>query len=281
MSSTRQILAGIMAGLIALLIIIGGLTMALAEGATGVPLQTPTETATVPLATVPPGEPTFTASPLPEDTATPIPTPNCPVPAGWEPLTLTEGADLSLIAQERNVTLDELLAGNCMTSANFVPDSILYAPPLAFTATFTAETPTETPTATSSVPAGTVIPTTPPPPCTVFPPVGWVIYVVKAGDTLFGISQAHGISVPMLQSVNCLFTTTINPGQQLWVPFVPTQTPSSTPVTPTETLPPTTPPATPTDTPITPSPTPETPTPIPPSPTNPPPTETPSPVPPN
>lgn len=57
MSAMRQILAGIAVGLISLIILLGGLTLAIAEGTTTVPAPPPTHTATLP--PVQPGDPTL------------------------------------------------------------------------------------------------------------------------------------------------------------------------------------------------------------------------------
>lgn len=62
------------------------------------------------------------------------------------------------------------------------------------------------------------------------PPDGWVIYTVKAGETLFGIGGAFQVSVPDLQKANCMGTSVaILAGQGLFVPNRPTVTPTITP----------------------------------------------------
>ncbi len=43
-------------------------------------------------------------------------------------------------------------------------------------------------------------------------------YVVQKGDTLYGISRAHGVSVDLIVSANKLSGTTIKPGQTLIIP---------------------------------------------------------------
>jgi membrane protease YdiL (CAAX protease family)/LysM repeat protein len=53
-------------------------------------------------------------------------------------------------------------------------------------------------------------------------PPGWVIYTVRTGDTLYGLSLALGISVHELQTSNCLTNPSlIFVGQQLYVPSSP------------------------------------------------------------
>jgi LysM repeat protein len=85
------------------------------------------------------------------------------------------------------------------------------------------------PTASSPTPSGT--------PCG--QPPGWVIYVVRPGDTLFLLSVRYGVSMDSLRLANCLTSDDVFSGQRLWVPFalpVPTSPPA---VTPSATTPPT------------------------------------------
>lgn len=56
-------------------------------------------------------------------------------------------------------------------------------------------------------------------------PAGWVVYTVRAGDTLYGISQIFRVTLSQLENANCLTTTVIHVGQKLYVPYVPTSTP--------------------------------------------------------
>ncbi len=70
------------------------------------------------------------------------------------------------------------------------------------------------------------------------PPTDWVIYHVQRGDTLFRLAQNHGTTLDAVVSANCLHTTDIYVGQELWLPPLPaTNTPR--PVIPTNTLRPT------------------------------------------
>jgi membrane protease YdiL (CAAX protease family) len=102
--------------------------------------------------------------------------------------------------------------------------------------------PTSTLTITPSlIPASTAVPTR----ACVVPP-GWVTYNVRPGDTLFGISQMFRITVSELKNANCLTTTAIRSGQNLYVPYVPTSTPASI----TETFTPSFTPLSQTDTPF-------------------------------
>ena len=139
------------------------------------------------------------------------------------------------------------------TTAVSSPTTTLTSSP---TTTLTSTTPpTLPPTSTQSAPPPpTLAPTNPPqPPPGCGPPASWVIYIVKAGDTLYSIGRTYGVNVDQLIFANCLMSTTIRVGQQLYVPNVPPQLPAPTntiiPVTtntptipttalPTNTLPP-------------------------------------------
>ncbi|MCB9135276.1 MAG: LysM peptidoglycan-binding domain-containing protein [Anaerolineales bacterium] len=246
MSTVRQVLAGIFAGVISLIIIIGGLSLALAEASTEIPLAPFTETPLI-LPSLEPGAPTYTPSPVPSPTATPTQTPDCPIPLGWEAVTVTSETDLSLLAQERGLALPELLAANCLTTDELVDNSLLFVPPLSIT---TTPSPTAAETATTTAaPTNTALPSaTPAPVCVPNIPSNWIPYTIQPNDTLFGIAQAHGTTVAELQWRNCIVGTTINVGKILYVPFVATPIPTPTFV-PTDTLTPTTTPVTPTDVP--------------------------------
>ncbi len=127
-------------------------------------------------------------------------------------------------------------------------------------------TPTPTATLDPSQPTSTLEPTltptagaSPTPSATAIdcgPPDGWVIYVVKAGETLFGLGGAFQVPVPDLQKANCMGdSVAILAGQGLFVPNRATVTPTITPTpVPTRTPTKTSIPAN-TNTPVTPAPT--------------------------
>jgi LysM repeat protein len=52
------------------------------------------------------------------------------------------------------------------------------------------------------------------------PPLGWVAYTVRRGDTLFELGLATGQTVAALQQANCLATPGINYGQIIFLPPV-------------------------------------------------------------
>jgi len=257
MQALRQLGGGLILGLLSVIIVVGGISLALAEGY--VPQPPPTSTATVSVFPSALGSvegsatgtliPTsFIPSPTETVTASPIPPTNCPPPTGWVLVLIYPGDTLDILALRYHTTPGALMAANCLVSPNLLPGYGIYVPPV----------PTITP-----IPCGA--------------PFGWIQYVVQPGDNLYQISQRYGVTVSQLQQANCLgYSTTIYTGQRLWVPNVPTSTPPATPINiefdtvtpvPTNTVPPTS----------TPEPT-STSTNVPPS-VTPPPTETPPPPP--
>ena len=264
MQSLRQLGIGVIIAIVSVILVVGGIMLALAE--TLPPPSTPTQIPpTLPLSFP---TPTITASPIQSETptaaqtATPSATTTqlntllaptvCTPPVGWIRIIAGAGDTIYSIAQRYKTTAENLSAANCLQSADLPAGYTLYVPP---------------------VPTVTVIP------CG--PPAGWVkTHIVQRGDTLFRIALSYGTTYPQLQRANCMGSSTIiYAGQRLWVPNVPTRTPIpgtttipdfptstntslpvATTVTPSSTLPPTetftvTPSPTPTNTntPITPS----------------------------
>jgi LysM repeat protein len=212
MKALRQMGSGFIIGVVSLLLVVGGISLSLAE--TSAPSLPPTPS---PIPT------TFAvefASPLPPptqfveistETSTPTPTmilaqpTSCVIPAGWVSITVRSNDTLYSIAERHKTTADILDQNNCLNNIPPATGSVLYVPP---------------------VPTVTVIP------CG--PPASWVrAHTVKAGENLFRISLLYRTSVAQLQRANCMGSSTIiHVGQVLWVPNVPTSTPGIT-VTPT------------------------------------------------
>jgi LysM repeat protein len=143
-------------------------------------------------------------------TAEPSPPANCPPPDGWSPITVQAGDTLESLAHLYSATVEALVQTNCLVTQELVAGTILFVPGLL---------PTEAP-----IPCG--------------PPPGWVLYTVQPADTLFHIAMNYGVTVAELQAANCLGSSTlVRVGQRIFVPNVPTQTPTVTPMQPTNTSP--------------------------------------------
>ncbi len=209
MNNRREILTGIIAALISMVILGGSLALATIEGSSTVARHvTETSTSTsyptqIILVTQRPGEPTYTPSPTASLSPTPtiVPPTSCPPPSGWSPIVVQPGDTIESIAQAYNTTPKLIKQANCLVSNNLVAGTVIYVPG--------APPPT-------NVPCG--------------PPPGWIYYIVQPSDTLYSIGRAHGVSVAQLQNANCLGSSTnIRVGQRLYVPNVPTVVPSPTP----------------------------------------------------
>ncbi|HSG41766.1 MAG TPA: LysM peptidoglycan-binding domain-containing protein [Anaerolineales bacterium] len=206
MKVLRQMGSGFIIGAVSLILVIGGISLALAETSSSTLPPTPSPIPT-----------TFAvefASPLPTQsvpTSIPTATPTivintqqatvCTPPTGWIAITFGTNDTLYSIAERYKTTVENLNTGNCLNNTVPAAGSILYVPP---------------------VPTVTVIP------CG--PPSSWIkAYTVKAGDNLFRISLLYRTTVARLQSANCMGSSTkINVGQVLWVPNVVTSTPAVT-----------------------------------------------------
>ena len=163
-----------------------------------------------------------TASP----TTTPTPT-ICPIPPDWQRYIVGPFDTLNSIAQQFNLTPDQLAQSNCLGNPVVTAGQTIYVPGFK-------------PTPTSV-------------PCS--PPYNWTPYIVQPGDTLGSIAARYGISVYVLMRANCLNTTYIYYGQLLHVPwYFPVVTSTPVPIIPTFTPTPPiaslTPTIQPTDTPV-------------------------------
>lgn len=216
MQALKQMGSGFIVGAISLILVIGGISLALAESSAPslppTPTKLPTTTFSVefvptqPVNTQPPVViPTNTNILLPTVPATPTNPPpiSCNAPAGWIAITVGTNDTLYTIAQRYNTTVEELNEKNCLNFVNPAPGRIIYVPP---------------------VPTKVVV--------QCFPPATWVKrHVVQPGENLFRIALSYGITYPQLQTGNCMgSSTTIFVGQLLWVPNVPTITPTRTPI---------------------------------------------------
>ncbi len=208
MQAARQMGSGLFYGLVSALLVVGGLSLALAESYTA---PAPTPTAILPTVaqtlTPTPVGPTALPTQTPLPTSTPLPPTNCPPPSGWILISVQPYETLQDLANRFRVSPAQLAQANCLYSNNLEPGFNLYVPRLP------------------SQPSFPVHPNVPNVSCTA--PFGWVRgYVVRPGDTLFSVAAMYHTNVYELQRANCLFTTQIVPGNILWVPNVPSATPS-------------------------------------------------------
>ncbi len=199
MQNFRQVLQGLLTALASITLLIGGLALSLVEGNSAV-LQ-PTEVPSATITWQPGTLPAQTITPLPP-TATPtLPPPptNCPPPAGWVPYIVQAGETLESLAATYQIDSATLGQANCLVTTSLPAGAVVYVPPV----------PTLTP-----VPCG--------------PRPGWIVYIVRKGDTLYRISQSYGVDVWELQQANCLSGSLIKTGQRLYVPPWASRTPSPT-----------------------------------------------------
>lgn len=160
-----------------------------------------------------------TATPFPTNTAIPgVDTPTatiaptntnvvlqsaCQHPSGWGQILVQPSDTLDTLAARYRINREDLKRGNCLVSDNLVVNTVLYVPPVATSTTL-------------SCIAGAS---------------GWVkTYVVKAGETIYGIATNHSTTASLLKTVNCHPSDIIYVGEVLWVPNVPTRTPTRTPM---------------------------------------------------
>ena len=199
MQAVRQMGSGILYGLVSVMLVIGGLSLALAESYTAPP---PAPTASLPTVaqtlTSTQAGPTTLPSSTPTLTSTPPPPTNCPPPAGWISISVQPYDTLESLAARFGVAPSQLAQANCLLTNNLEPGFNIYVPPSSSTYA----------------------------PISCGAPLGWArAYVVRPGDTLYHIAALYRTSVSELQSANCLSATVIAPGNILWVPNVPIVTP--------------------------------------------------------
>ncbi|MBN2550827.1 MAG: LysM peptidoglycan-binding domain-containing protein [Anaerolineales bacterium] len=216
MKEWKQAMLGILMAALSGAVLFGSVLLSLAEGGFQSAMA-PSLTAAAgeqeimpTLIFVTPGGPTVivTATSLPTLT----PTPSCNYPSDWITIAILPGESLDNLASIYGTSPEALMAGNCLVVNSLVAGSELRVPPIQ---------PTAQPTATR-----TLRPTATRAPVQCGRPYGWVTYIVRSGDTLFGLSLAFGVTVYDLQTANCMGTsTTIYTGQILYVPNVPTRTP--------------------------------------------------------
>lgn len=215
MNALRHLFTGLITALASSVLVISALSLSLTEGysfalptavpATQVPtpMNLPGSTTTSRSAT--PARPSATPQPV-LVTATAAQATTCPAPQGWKPYTVQTGDSLYVLAQQYNTSAGVIKDANCLISATLLPGTILYLP-----GTSPAVTATPYPTQTA-IACG--------------PPFGWVRYTVQLGDSFYGLSVRLNTSIAVLLNANCMSTSYLIAGQQLWVPFIPAPLPT-------------------------------------------------------
>ena len=230
MKSARNLLTGLLTAIATSLIVVGALALALTEGGNWVSpvkvLVNQPQTATMQgQAAGISSTPTLllvkgiTSSPATPLTLTSQLQPTaCPQPNGWERYTIQSYDTVADLAKARSISTSRLMNSNCLVMEAVLPGTILYLPPSKPTAP-----PVDSPTHTNTVTPSAI------PLVNCGAPYAWVRYVVRSDDTLFSLSVDFRTSVAELQFGNCLGNSTlIFTGQSLYVPYVPTRTPTHT-----------------------------------------------------
>ena len=230
MSEFKQALLGVLAALMLGVIVFGSLLLALVEN--------DLQLAEMPDQIMALGQPVFTPEPVFAAEAAPIqnpeelqqvaeslsisenlnlPQPSCPVPAGWMLYRVMEEDTPASLAQAYGLSLDEFFRYNCIDiPVNSLPaGNTVYLPRIQALASLSAEeaaqesnSPHAAAARKKAVKCG--------------PPSWWLEYRVRAGDTLYQLGLATGVSVAEIQRSNCLGgSTIIRTGQGLYLPAWP------------------------------------------------------------
>jgi LysM repeat protein len=213
MNVIKELAAGLLFSFFSITIVFGSASLSLAEGSL---LSTPLPTATLTPGLVMQTSAFIPPTPSPQVQSTQVPTPtftsqptatSCPPPPGWEQYIVQSGDSLQNLAEQRQMTIEEIYVGNCLFSQELIPGTYLYV--LPFTPVPEAPTSTSTP-----IPCG--------------PPTGWFSYTVRDNDTLYLLHVYFGVSIYELQMANCLGNSTlIRTGDILYVPSYPVFLPTS------------------------------------------------------
>jgi LysM repeat protein len=214
MQALRQAGGGVIIAVVSIILVIGGISLAIAESSSPAPSMespvippSPTLQLFFPTSTFPPVSTqillftetaTSTLAIAPTNTQPIV----CTPPNGWFQIVVGANDTIYTLAQRYKTSEDALKNGNCLPSYEIQVGAYLYVPPIVATA----------------------------PPIVCGPPFAWVrAYVVQPGDNLFRISLLYRTTVQQLQTANCMGSSIlIYTGQRLWVPNVPTSTPGVT-----------------------------------------------------
>lgn len=208
-------LVGIGILFLALIVVLGSMAIAVAESQTTLPL---------PSATIPPINSPITPTSVmdivwlsltPDATQPPsILSIDCDIPEGWLPVVVDDEDTLDSLSDDYDISVKKIKNGNCLESEDIQEGDIIFLPEDEDQHDHDRQ---------------------PPPVCYRYRPVGWVNYIVQPGDTLNELAVYYDVSSYYLAQVNCLgYPYYLYAGDVIYVPFVPTSTPTST-ITPTPT----------------------------------------------
>ncbi len=222
-AAIRQLLWGIVITFVSVGMLLGSLLLSKLDtlGVRPRPTQVAAMLSPTPFlpATSPTSLPTASPSPLPPTTEATVPPtftpsasptmslpllPSCPRPPGWFAYIVRHGETLTGLAWRAGITTFALMRANCLSTPTIYPGQQIHLPP-----TFYAS-----PTPRSY---------------TCGPPLGWVVYIVRPGDTLYSLSLRFRVGIDTIRRANCLASYVIYVGQALYLP----------PLSPTRTLTPT------------------------------------------
>ncbi len=207
MQAVRQLRGGLIYGVVSVLLVVGSLSLALAENALPATHLTPTSSLPAVPQTLTPTQPGFTQAPTstPLPTQTPLPPTNCPPPPGWILIAVQPGDTLENLATRYHTTAGQIEQSNCLLTSSLAVGYGIYVPYVP---------PQYRPTL--AVWCG--------------PIPGWVRnYIVQPGDHLYRIALQYGTTTADMQRANCISDPNNIPvGLQLLVPNVPTITPGIT-----------------------------------------------------
>jgi LysM repeat protein len=206
MQSARQFGNALILGLLSVGLVLGGLSLSLVEFSRSAPPPTVESLVSSPIpltatATLPPPLESPTSTIVASPTATIPPPASCSIPSNWIAIAVQAGDTLESLANKYRISAEDLKKGNCLLVNNLVQGSLIYIP---------------------AVPANTAVVCSP-------GAMGWVFnYTVQSGETFYRIAINHYTTAALLKQVNCRTSDLLYVGEKLWVPNVPTRTPTST-----------------------------------------------------
>jgi len=171
----------------------------------------------------------------PTQTVVPTSTPEsvCQIRPGWVAYVVRAGDTWESLAQKSQTNAQDLLTGNCLSTALDLRDvPLLYLPRIA---------------PVKLMPTAVVMP------CRTAPANWWTIIIAR-GETLWALSRRYGTTPGVLMEYNCLLSDSIQAGRPLRVPptlvVPPTPLPTATWLPTLTATPAATPTPIPTDTPV-------------------------------